>query len=118
MCEDAGARPHPNSAYDEGTRVSVFVHYLCKYLDFMDTAFIVLRKKEEQLSFLHVFHHGSIGVVWGYLLHIGHGNGTAAWGVRRPAPAPAPLCHIRLLHSAPLSHSLWRAARPSHPRRT
>ena len=34
-----------NTAYDSATRLSIFVHYLCKALDFMDTAFIILRKK-------------------------------------------------------------------------
>lgn len=39
----------------------VFVHYLTKYLDFLDTAFIVLRCKNDQLSFLHLYHHSTIG---------------------------------------------------------
>ncbi len=33
-----------------------------------------------QLSFLHLFHHSSILVVWGYLLQSGHANGTAYFG--------------------------------------
>lgn len=32
-----------------------------QYLDFFDTVFIVLRKKDTQLSFLHVYHHATIG---------------------------------------------------------
>lgn len=51
-----------------------------RYLDFLDTVFIVLRKKNTQLSFLHVYHHATIGMIWGYLLHVGYGNGTAGWG--------------------------------------
>merc|ERR1712000_357538 len=33
-----------------------------------------------QFSFLHVYHHFTIGVIWGGLLHYGVGNGTAYFG--------------------------------------
>ena len=46
----------------------------------MDTFFIVTGKKWTQLSFLHVYHHSTIGVVWGILLASGNGNGTARYG--------------------------------------
>lgn len=50
-------------------RYGVFLHYLCKYMDFVDTVIIVLRKKNEQLSFLHLYHHATIGVVWGWVIN-------------------------------------------------
>lgn len=31
--------------------------YLSRYLDMLDTIFFVLRKKQNQISFLHVYHH-------------------------------------------------------------
>ena len=49
-------------------RHGVFLHYLCKYLDFADTLVIVLRKKAAQLSFLHLYHHASIVLVWGWVV--------------------------------------------------
>jgi len=58
----------------------ILVHYLSKFLDFLDTAFIVLRKKDNQFSFLHVYHHATIGPIWGLLLLIGHGTGTTIFG--------------------------------------
>lgn len=58
----------------------VFVHYLSKFMDFFDTFFIVLRKKDDQLSFLHVYHHATIGGIWGLLLHLGYGWGTTTFG--------------------------------------
>eukprot|EP01059_Diplonema_ambulator_P012844 TRINITY_DN23311_c1_g1_i1.p1 TRINITY_DN23311_c1_g1~~TRINITY_DN23311_c1_g1_i1.p1 ORF type:complete len:269 (+),score=94.96 TRINITY_DN23311_c1_g1_i1:51-857(+) len=58
----------------------IFVHFLSKALDWFDTIFIVLRKKDRQFSFLHVYHHASIGVVWGWLLQAGYGGGTAFYG--------------------------------------
>lgn len=70
-----------NAKYTERLEYFVFVHYMSKYLDYLDTVFIILRGKEkQQLSFLHVYHHASIGMIWGSLLYIGHGNGTAAFG--------------------------------------
>ncbi|KAM8707062.1 hypothetical protein ACLKA7_011205 [Drosophila subpalustris] len=38
-------------------------YYLLKYLDLLDTVFIVLRKKNSQVSFLHVYHHA--GMIFG-----------------------------------------------------
>ena len=58
----------------------VFVHFLSKMLDWFDTVFIILRRKDEQLSFLHVYHHATIGPVWGLLLWLGFGSGTALFG--------------------------------------
>ena len=58
----------------------VLVHFVTKFLDMFDSIFMVLRKKEEQLSFLHVYHHCTIGFIWGLLLHFGTANGTAFFG--------------------------------------
>eukprot|EP00049_Salpingoeca_infusionum_P010943 m.188966 g.188966 ORF g.188966 m.188966 type:complete len:361 (-) comp14789_c7_seq2:245-1327(-) len=38
----------------------VHLYYLSKVLDFVDTAFIIARRKWRQLSFLHLYHHSSI----------------------------------------------------------
>lgn len=58
----------------------VFFHYCTKYLDMFDSVFMVLRKKADQLSFLHVYHHLTIGLIWGLLLHHGVANGAAFFG--------------------------------------
>lgn len=39
---------------------AVWLYYVCKLIEFSDTIFFVLRKKERQLSFLHIFHHSII----------------------------------------------------------
>jgi hypothetical protein len=73
-----------NAPYTARVEYFVYIHYLSKFLDFFDTVFIILRGKDrQQLSFLHVYHHASIGMIWGTLLYIGHGNGTAV-GTRSP----------------------------------
>ena len=70
-----------NIPYTANLRYFVYIHYLSKYFDYFDTLFIILRCKEkQQLSFLHVYHHSTIGVIWGFLLYRGHGNGTASFG--------------------------------------
>jgi elongation of very long chain fatty acids protein 4 len=38
----------------------LWVFYVSKVLDFLDTVFIVMGKKWDQLTFLHVYHHASI----------------------------------------------------------
>ena len=70
-----------NIPYTANLRYFVYIHYLSKYFDYFDTLFIILRGKEkQQLSFLHVYHHSTIGLIWGFLLYNGHGNGTASFG--------------------------------------
>lgn len=55
---------------------ATYVHYLTKYLDLFDTLFIALSKNKRQLSFLHVYHHASIVVVWDLLVSHGVNDGT------------------------------------------
>jgi len=75
----------------------VFVHYLSKYLDWLDTLWIILNKKRSQLSFLHVYHHGTIGAVWALLLHQGVGSGSVRYGAWINS----------LTHVIMYSHYLW-----------
>ncbi|KAG8341815.1 putative elongation of very long chain fatty acids protein [Trypanosoma vivax] len=58
----------------------IFIHYCSKHLDMFDTIFMLCRKRTEQLSFLHIYHHVTIGLIWGILLRNGLANGTAFWG--------------------------------------
>jgi len=69
-----------NSNFTADTEWFVFVHYASKYLDFFDTWIMILKKNYRQLSFLHIYHHASILLVWGGLLNLGQGNGTAYFG--------------------------------------
>lgn len=47
-----------------GATYAVWVHYCDKYLEFLDTYFMVLRGKMDQVSFLHVYHHFTIAWAW------------------------------------------------------
>eukprot|EP00635_Sarcinochrysidales_sp_CCMP3193_P003353 CAMPEP_0118910148 /NCGR_PEP_ID=MMETSP1166-20130328/12415_1 /TAXON_ID=1104430 /ORGANISM="Chrysoreinhardia sp, Strain CCMP3193" /LENGTH=282 /DNA_ID=CAMNT_0006849601 /DNA_START=18 /DNA_END=866 /DNA_ORIENTATION=+ len=50
----------------------LWLFYISKVLDFMDTFFILVGKKWKQLSFLHVYHHFSIFLVYWLNLHVNY----------------------------------------------
>mmetsp|Transcript_2292 Transcript_2292/g.2948 ORF Transcript_2292/g.2948 Transcript_2292/m.2948 type:complete len:306 (+) Transcript_2292:1-918(+) len=70
MCIEAGLIAYrqgytilPCNAYNKETPPVgnvLWLFYISKVLDFMDTFFIVIGKKWRQLSFLHVYHHCTI----------------------------------------------------------
>jgi len=95
-----------NIPYTSNLRYFVYVHYLSKYFDYFDTLFIILRGKEkQQLSFLHVYHHSTIGIIWGWLLYCGHGNGTVSFG-----------CFINsVIHLFMYSHYLYTSLGYNNP---
>ncbi|XP_059093685.1 elongation of very long chain fatty acids protein 4-like [Tigriopus californicus] len=39
-------------------------YFISKLIDFLDTVFIILRGKTRQLTFLHVYHHSTMFVLW------------------------------------------------------
>jgi elongation of very long chain fatty acids protein 4 len=94
-----------NTQYSHVLERFVYLHYLSKYLDFLDTFFIILRKKRGQLSFLHVYHHATIGLIWGGLLYVGHGNGTAAFGALMNC----------VIHAIMYSHDFWTTLGYNNP---
>jgi hypothetical protein len=73
MCIEAGVRAYfagytlipcnPVDAVNHPISFILYVFYLSKVLDFLDTFFIIAEKRWQQLSFLHVYHHTSIFLV-------------------------------------------------------
>ncbi|XP_053949212.1 elongation of very long chain fatty acids protein F-like [Anastrepha ludens] len=54
-----------------------YAYYLLKYLDFADTVFFVLRKRYNQVSFLHVYHHIMMSVsIFVFLRYLPGGHGA------------------------------------------
>eukprot|EP00735_Rhodelphis_limneticus_P015345 TRINITY_DN9573_c0_g1::TRINITY_DN9573_c0_g1_i1::g.12197::m.12197 TRINITY_DN9573_c0_g1::TRINITY_DN9573_c0_g1_i1::g.12197 ORF type:complete len:280 (-),score=70.06,sp/Q5M8U1/ELOV5_XENTR/33.10/3e-33,ELO/PF01151.13/2.9e-57 TRINITY_DN9573_c0_g1_i1:165-1004(-) len=45
----------------------IWLFYIQKFFEFMDTWFFILRKSFRQVTFLHVYHHASIAIVVGGL---------------------------------------------------
>lgn len=42
----------------------IYMHYQNKYIEYFDTIFMLLRKKFQQVSFLHVQHHSVMAGIW------------------------------------------------------
>ena len=73
MCIEAGVQAYksgytlmPCNNFDHSNPpigFVLYIFYLSKILDFLDTVFIILEKRWKQLSFLHVYHHTSIFLV-------------------------------------------------------
>jgi len=60
------------NATETGMAKALYLFYLSKILDFCDTLFIVLRQKWKQMSFLHIYHHTSIFLVYWMNLRAGY----------------------------------------------
>ncbi|XP_004530141.1 elongation of very long chain fatty acids protein AAEL008004 [Ceratitis capitata] len=55
----------------------VYVYYLAKISELLDTVFFVLRKNERQVTFLHVYHHSVMPLIsWGTTKYYPGGHGT------------------------------------------
>lgn len=53
------------------------LYFLIKITDLLDTVFFILRKKQSQVTFLHVYHHGSmIFLTWFGCRFYAGGHGT------------------------------------------
>ncbi|XP_046863671.1 elongation of very long chain fatty acids protein 4-like isoform X2 [Xenia sp. Carnegie-2017] len=44
----------------ESLKLPMFVYWLTKWIELFDTVLMILRHKERQISFLHVYHHCSV----------------------------------------------------------
>ncbi|CAH1637653.1 unnamed protein product [Spodoptera littoralis] len=54
-----------------------YAYFIMKLVDLLDTIFFVLRKKQNQVTFLHVYHHfGMVAVSWGMVKWVPGGHGT------------------------------------------
>jgi elongation of very long chain fatty acids protein 4 len=51
----------------------VWLHYNNKYVELLDTAFMIVRKKNDQASFLHCYHH--VLLIWSWFLVVQVGAG-------------------------------------------
>jgi len=69
-----------NIPFTKRCEYGLLVHFCSKLLDFSDTIFMITRRRNRQVSFLHVFHHATIGIVWGIVINSGYGGSTSGWG--------------------------------------
>ncbi|XP_026282372.1 elongation of very long chain fatty acids protein 7-like [Frankliniella occidentalis] len=55
----------------------VWFYMILKFIDLLDTVFIVLRKNQRQVTFLHVYHHTGVAIaLWGAVKYYPGGHGT------------------------------------------
>jgi len=58
----------PHSSYADDLLDGAWWYIFSKIVELLDTVFFVLRKKQSQVSFLHVYHHSIMLVIsWSYL---------------------------------------------------
>lgn len=69
-----GSRSLSGMAIHSGASYAVWVHYCDKYLEFLDTYFMILRGKMDQVSFLHIYHHTTIAWAWWIALRYSPGG--------------------------------------------
>jgi len=56
---------------------TVYTYFICKLIELLDTVFFVMRKKERQISFLHVYHHSLMPICgWIGVTFYAGGHGT------------------------------------------
>lgn len=54
-----------------------YVYFIAKLTELLDTVFFVLRKKDNQVSFLHLYHHTVMPMIsWGCTKYFPGGHGT------------------------------------------
>ncbi|XP_063230861.1 very long chain fatty acid elongase 7 [Bacillus rossius redtenbacheri] len=67
------------STSPEAIRVAqgVYVYFIAKLTELLDTVFFVLRKKDSQITFLHMYHHTVMPLIsWGATKYYPGGHGT------------------------------------------
>jgi len=73
-CQPVDFSTNPNPMRMAG---ACWWYFFSKYIEFLDTIFFVLRKKQSQISFLHVFHHASTPcMLWDGVKHAPGGFAT------------------------------------------
>jgi len=53
-----------NNEYEVRIAKAIWWYYFSKCLEFCDTFFFILRKKQNQLTFLHIYHHSTMFAFW------------------------------------------------------
>uniref|UniRef100_A0A1I8HNZ0 Elongation of very long chain fatty acids protein n=1 Tax=Macrostomum lignano TaxID=282301 RepID=A0A1I8HNZ0_9PLAT len=55
---------YSDNPYEVRIAKALWWYYFSKCIEFMDTMFFVLRKKNTQISFLHLYHHATMFPIW------------------------------------------------------
>lgn len=80
FCEPVEKLGYPSAWSPSGLRLArvLYIHYLSKAYEFVDTVLMVLKKNFRQVTFLHVYHHATTFFpVWYWTVK--YGPGGAPW---------------------------------------
>ncbi|CAG8730157.1 18319_t:CDS:2, partial [Acaulospora morrowiae] len=47
-----------------------WIFYFSKIFEFMDTFIMVLKKNNHQITFLHIYHHCSVFIIWWWVIYV------------------------------------------------
>ncbi|CAG8459277.1 10989_t:CDS:2 [Dentiscutata heterogama] len=63
---------NPEDRSEKGFQMAkyVWLFYVSKIAEFMDTFIMVLKKNNHQITFLHVYHHTSIFIIWWWVTYV------------------------------------------------
>lgn len=61
-------------ASEKEMALTIYVFYMSKFYEFFDTFIMLLKGKSEQVSLLHVYHHGSISSIWWVIAYAAPGG--------------------------------------------
>ncbi|KAH8367423.1 elongation of very long chain fatty acids protein F [Drosophila serrata] len=71
--------------YKNWERILCYSYFVNKFIDMLETFFFILRKKDRQISFLHVFHHVYMMYIPFFYIHYigygGHGLFVVFWNM-------------------------------------
>lgn len=60
-----------DNPFQEKMMEAMYYYYVNKIVDLMDTVFFILRKKDSQVTFLHLFHHMTmVGSTWMSIVYV------------------------------------------------
>lgn len=79
---------YSDNPYEIRIARALWWYYMSKLIELMDTVFFVLRKKDNQLTYLHVYHHSTMFFFWWI------GIRWVAGGSAAPGPSINCLVHV------------------------
>lgn len=56
--------PYIDSEHHIGLAWALYIFWVSKFIEFFDTIFMALKKRNDQISFLHLYHHVSMPLLW------------------------------------------------------
>lgn len=99
---------HTNTAhYMRGLIYVSYGYYITKYLDLFDTVFFILRKKNNQITFLHVYHHaGMVFAVYVFMTFLA-GSHSTMLGVINLLVHTVMYAYYFITSLRPIKRALW-----------